>query len=320
MEKKMKIVILDKASLGEDTPFFVLERFGEVVSYDKSTPEEAITRSKDADVIIINKVKVTSTLMRSSDRLKLVCVFATGFDNIDVLAARELGIAVCNVPGYSTESVAVYTAATVLALCTHLYEYNNYVKCGDYTRSGVPNKLTPVYHELTDKVWGIVGYGNIGRAVGRIAKAFGARVLANKRTPVDDVECVDIDTLCKESDIITVHCPLNDESRGIINSERLSLMKKNVVLVNEARGAVLDEEAVASAVESGTIAAFGCDVYSTEPFGEEHPYYRIKSLDNVLLTPHAAWGSYESRCRCINIIADNIDSYMQGKILNRVDI
>lgn len=316
----MKIVILDKASLGDDTPFSVLERFGEVVSYDKSTPEEAALRSKDANVIIINKVKVTEALMSSSDRLKLVCVFATGFDNIDVAAAKKLGIAVCNVPGYSTESVAVYTASTVLALCTHLYEYNNYVKCGDYTRSGVPNKLTPVYHELTDKVWGIIGYGNIGRAVGRIAKAFGARVIVNKRTPVDEAECVDIDTLCKESDIITVHCPLNDESRGILNSERLALMKRDVVLVNEARGAVLDEAAVARAVENGMIGGFGCDVYSTEPFGEDHPYYRIKSFDNVLLTPHAAWGSYESRCRCINIIADNIDGFLQGKTLNRVDI
>ncbi len=316
----MRIVILDKASLGEDTPFDALSGFGEVVSYDRSTPEEAVERSKDADVIIINKVKVTEALMSASERLKLVCVFATGFDNIDVSAAKRLGIGVCNVPGYSTESVAIYTVATVLALCTHLYEYNAYVKSGDYTRSGVPNKLTPVYHELTGKVWGIIGYGNIGKAVGRIAKAFGARVIVNKRTPVDDAECVDIDTLCRESDIITVHCPLNDATRGMINSEKLALMKKEVVLVNEARGAVFDEEAVAEAVEQGKIGALGCDVYSTEPFGESHPYDRIKTHDKVLLTPHAAWGSYESRCRCINIIANNINAFFEGKILNRVDI
>ena len=316
----MKIIILDKASLGDDTPFNVLFKFGEVVSYDKSTPEEAIARSLDADVVIINKVKVTEKLMASAKRLKLVCVFATWYDNIDLEAARRLKIGVCNVPAYSTESVALYTAATVLALFTHLYEYNSYVKSGEYTRSGVPNKLTPVYHELTGKVWGIIGYGNIGKAVADIARAFGARVIVNKRTVISDAECVDVDTLCRESDIITVHCPLNDQSRGLINEDRLSLMKKDVVLVNEARGAVLDEEAVAKAVENGKIGAFGCDVYSTEPFGENHPYNRIKEKDNVLLTPHAAWGSYESRCRCINIIAENIDAFNNGKILNRVDI
>ena len=316
----MQIVILDKASLGDDTPFDVLSRFGEIVCFDKSTPEEAIARSENADVIIINKVKVTAELMSSSKNLKLVCVFATGYDNIDISAARDLGIAVCNVPGYSTESVAIYTASTVLALYTHLYEYNRYVRSGDYTKSGVPNKLTPVYHELTGKVWGIIGYGNIGKAVGRIAKAFGAHVIANKRTPVADVECVDIDTLCRESDVITVHCPLNDGSRGLINADRLKLMKNDVVLVNEARGAVLDEEAVARAIEKGQIGAFGCDVYSVEPFSENHPYSRIKDMENVLLTPHAAWGSFESRCRCINIIADNIDAFNNGKILNRVDI
>lgn len=316
----MKIVILDKASLGEDTPFDVLVPFGEIVSYDKSSPDEAIERSKDADVIIINKVKVTSALMKEAKKLKLVCVFATGYDNIDLNAARELGIGVCNVPGYSTESVAIYTVSTVLSLFTHLFEYNNYVRCGAYSASGVPNKLTPVYHELSGKKWGIVGYGNIGKAVGKIAEAFGAEIMVNKRVPIDGVKCVDIDTLCRECDVITVHCPLNDGTRHLINKERLAIMKKDVVLVNEARGAVLDEAAVADAIIDGKIGALGCDVYSVEPFGEDHPYFKIKDKENVLLTPHAAWGSYESRCRCISIIADNIRAFYDGKTLNRVDI
>ena len=315
----MKIVILDKASLGEDTPLSVLDRFGEVVSYMHSTPDEAIARSADADIIVINKLKVTRDLLASAKNLKLVCEFATGFDNIDVVAARELGIGVCNVPGYSTDSVALYTMSTVLALCTHLFEYDKYVKTGEYTASGIPNKLTPVYHELTGKTWGIIGYGNIGKAVGKLAEAFGARIIANKRTPVDGVECVDIDTLCKRSDIITVHCPLNDGTRGIINKERLRMMKSDAILVNEARGAVLDEEAVTAAIENGIIGGFGCDVYSLEPFGADHPYSRILDRDNVILTPHVAWGSFESRVRCINIIADNIKAYFEGKIKNRVD-
>lgn len=315
----MKIVILDKASLGEDTPFSVLDRFGEVVTYLSSTPEEAIVRSADADVIIINKLKITRELLTSAKRLRLVCEFATGFDNIDIEAARELGIAVCNVPAYSTDSVALYTLTTVLALCTHLNEYTKYVRSGEYTASGVPNKLTPVYHELTGKTWGIIGYGNIGKTVGRLAEAFGARVIVNKRIPVDGTECVDIDELCRRSDIITVHCPLNDGTRALINAERLDLMKPEVILVNEARGAVLDEAAVTEAVLDGRIGGFGCDVYSVEPFPAEHPYNRIMQMDNVILTPHVAWGSYESRVRCMNIIANNIEAFYDGKILNRVD-
>lgn len=315
----MKIVILDKASLGEDTPLSVLDKFGEVVSYDLSTPEEAIERSADADVVIINKVKITRELMCAAKSLKIVCVFATGYDNIDIAAAKELGIAICNVPGYSTDSVALFTVSTVLALSSHLLEYSAFVRSGEYTASGVPNKLTPVYHDIAGKTWGIIGYGNIGKAVGRVAEALGARVIVNKRTPIDTATCVDIDTLCRESDIITVHCPLNNESRGIINDEKLSLMKPGVILVNEARGAVLDEAAVTKAVEEGKIGGFGCDVYSVEPFGIDHPYNRIKTYENVILTPHTAWGSYESRERCINIIASNIDAFLRGKMQNRVD-
>ena len=144
-------------------------------------------------------------------------------------------------------------------------------------------------------------------------------MLVNKRARIDGVECVDVDTLCRESDVITVHCPLNDETRGLIDSRRLSLMKKNVILVNEARGAVLDEAAVATAVLNREIGAFGCDVYSVEPFSSEHPYNAIKDLDNVILTPHAAWASFEARTRCVEIISDNIASYVMGERLNRVD-
>ena len=315
----MNIVILDKASLGDDTPLSALDRFGNVISYGLSTPEESVVRSEEADVIIVNKVRVTRELMKNAKSLRLICVFATGYDNIDVEAARELDIAVCNVPGYSTDSVVLYTVSTVLALYSHLFEYNEFVRSGQYTSVGLPNRLIPVYHELSGKVWGIVGYGNIGKAVAKIAEAFGAEVIVNKRNPVPGVKTVDIDTLCRESDIISLHCPLNDDSRKLIDKKRISLMKPDVVLVNEARGAVLDEEAVALAVEEGKIGGFGCDVYTTEPFNNNHPYNRIMNLSNVILTPHAAWGAYEARTRCINIIAENIEAFIEGKNLNRVD-
>lgn len=315
----MKIVVLDRASLGEDTPVDKLRLLGEVTVYDNTFSDEVAARISDADVVVLNKVKITREVLFSTDKLKLVCVFATGFDNIDVCAARERGIAVCNVPGYSSDSVALFTAAKVTALYTHLFEYRNYVNSGKYTASGVPNRLVPVYHEIAGKTWGIIGYGGIGKAVGKIAKGFGARLIVNKQTPIDSVECVDIDTLCRESDIITIHCPLNENTRGLISKEKIALMKKNVIIVNEARGAVVVESDIRDAVINGDIGGYGCDVYSKEPFAADHPYNDIMRLDNVILTPHAAWGAYEARERCLNIIVDNINAFFNGEILNRVD-
>ncbi len=316
----MKITVLDKASLGNDTPFDMLEEMAQITVYDKTPPELVASRCQGADVIIINKVKITENVLKKARGLKLVCVFATGFDNIDIKAARECGVAVCNVPGYSTDSVALFTVATALSLLTHLTEYKKYVSSGDYSASGVPNKLTPVYHELKGKTWGIVGLGNIGSAVAKVAEAFGARVIAFKRSAVPEYECVGIDELCRRSDIITLHCPLNDQTRELINKDRIAKMKDGVILVNEARGAVVNEGDICDAVISGKLGGFGCDVYSSEPFDIKHPYNKIMQLDNVILTPHAAWGSYESRKRCVEIIADNIKSFFCGNIKNRVDI
>lgn len=315
----MRIVILDRASLGADTPIDKLRELGELSVYESSTPDEVLERVQDAEVIIINKIKVTKAVFDAARSLKLVCVFATGYDNIDIQAAKEHGVGVCNVPGYSSESVALFTAAKVAALYTHLLEYRNFVNSGEYTASGVPNRLVPVYHELYGKTWGIVGYGGIGKAVARIAKGLGARVLVNKRTPVEDAECVDVETLCKESDIITLHCPLNDGTRGLISKEKISLMKPSVIIVNEARGAVVVESDIRDAVLAGKIAGYGCDVYSSEPFSKDHPYSDIMKLDNVILTPHAAWGAYEARERCLNIIIENINSFIAGEFLNIVD-
>ncbi len=316
----MKITVLDKATMGEDTPFGLLDSLGNVTIYESTSADEVINHVADAEIIVLNKVKITKETIESAKNLKLICVFATGFDNIDVAAAKNADVAVCNVPGYSTDSVAMFTVATVLSLAAHLKEYGDYVKSGKYSESSSANKITPVFHELRGMTWGIVGCGNIGMAVLKIAEAFDARVIVNKRTPSDSLECVDIDTLCKESDIITLHCPLNESTRGIIDAERISLMKRSVILVNEARGAVLNEADVAAAIKEGKIGAFGCDVYSTEPFLNSHPYYEIKDMDNVILTPHAAWGAYEARERCIQIIRDNILSFVRGDKLNRVDI
>ena len=302
-----------------DTPLSGLEKFGMMTVYDSTDDEQIIGRIADADVVVLNKIKMTEEIIESCKKMKLICIFATGYDSIDIHAARRCGVGVCNVPGYSTDSVALFTLANVLALYTNLREYNSYVTSGDYSSSSQPNKLTPVYHEIRGKTWGIIGLGNIGRAVAEVAKALGARVLANKRTPVEDYECVDVDTICRESDIITIHCPLTEQTRNIIDEKRISLMKRDVVIVNEARGAVVNERDIANAIKKGMIGAFGSDVYSKEPFTTDHPFYEIKGYNNVLLTPHAAWGAYESRLRCINIICENIEDYLVGGRKNRVD-
>lgn len=316
----MLIKVLDRAAMGLDTPLEPLYKLGEVVTYDFTNKAELAERISDADVIIINKIKITREVMLSAKKLRLICLFATGYDNVDVRAASELGIAVCNVPGYSTDSVAQITVATVLSLVSHLPLYSGYVKSGKYTASGRANLLEPTYHEIRGKTWGIIGYGNIGRAVGRVAEALGAKVIVNKRTPDPEAENADIHRICTDSDIITIHCPLTAQTRGLINKERISIMKSGVVIVNAARGAVVNESDVADAVLDGKIAAFGSDVYSDEPIGAEHPFNKIKALDNVILTPHMAWGAFEARARCVDIISENISDFIDGKIRNRVDI
>ena len=225
-----------------------------------------------------------------------------------------------NVVGYSSDSVAQITVATVLSLVSHLNEYSNFVSDGSYSRSGVATRISPTYREISGSVWGIVGYGNIGRRVAEVAKALGCQVIVCKNTPVEGIECVDINELCKRSDIITLHTPLNDSTRGLIGREQIGLMKKTAIVVNESRGAVVDEETLAEAVKDGRIAGLGSDVYSVEPFSESHPYYEIKDRENVCFTPHMAWGAYEARERCLNEISKNILAFINGNRRNRVEL
>ena len=314
----MKIVFLDASTIGADIDLSLFERYGELTVYGTTTQEQFVERVADSDVVIINKLKVGRSNLPECKSVKLVCVTATGFDNIDTEYCKENGIAVCNVVGYSTQNVAQLTLAMVLSLICHLKEYDRSVYDGSYTRGGVANILTPIYHEIYGKTWGIVGYGNIGKQVGTVAKALGCKVIVYKRTPVNDEECVDIDTLCRESDIISVHTPLNDGTRGLISRERIDMMKDDAILVNVARGAVCDEEAIAEAIIEGRLGGVGIDVYSNEPFGDDHPCARIAGRDNVILTPHMAWGSYEARTRCCEEIALNIESYLKGERRNRI--
>ncbi len=314
----MKIVILDADTLGKDLSLERFSALGEVCLYRKTAAEKVAERLCDCDVVILNKVKLNCDNLKNAKNLKLICVAATGFDNIDIEYCKRVGITVCNVAGYSTDSVAQVTLATVLELATHIRAYTESVISGAYTDGGVQNILIPVYHEIAGKTWGIIGCGNIGGKVHEIAKAFGCRVIVCKKTEDSRYNCVSLEELCRESDIITVHTPLNNGTRGLIGVKELELMKKNVILVNEARGAVLDEAAVAEAVKTGRIGAFGCDVYSVEPMPENHPYQEIRELPNVCLTPHMAWGAYEARERCMGEIIKNIKGFYEGCPVNVV--
>ena len=312
-------VILDGATLGEDISFASLEERASLTVYPLTPPEEVAARIRDAQVVIVNKIRLNEANLAGADALKLICVAATGYDNIDVAYCRRRGIAVCNVLGYSTDSVAQLTVAMVLELILHLPEMSGYVRSGAYTASGVANRLTPAFHELAGRTWGIIGAGNIGKKVARIAETFGCRVLVCRRRPDPDYPAVDIDTLCREADIISVHTPLTDETRGLISRERIAAMKPGVIVVNVARGAVADEAALADAVRTGQIGGLGVDVYSAEPLPADHPLYAVRELPNVCFTPHMAWGAVEARQRCIDEIAENIRAFFAGECRCRVD-
>ena len=315
----MRIVVLDAATLGADTDLTPLMALGTVTVWDNTAPEEIPQRIEGAEVIVANKVRLMEPVLRDAKSLKLICLCATGYDCVDTAYCAAHGIGVCNVPGYSTQSVAQLTVALVLELTNHLSVYRDYVHSGAYSRSGVANALTPVWHELYGKTWGIIGGGNIGRQVARIAEAFGCRVLVCRRKPDAEYETTDVDTLCRESDIISIHVPLTAETRGMIGTKQIEAMKESAIVVNVARGAVTDEVALAEAVKSGRIAGLGVDVFSQEPFGPEHPFNGILELPNVCLTPHTAWGALETRNRCIAMVAENISAFCQGERKNRVE-
>ena len=315
----MNIVILDYATLGYDLDLSGAERFGNVIKYEKTSQSEARERILEADVVIVNKVKMVREVLEDAKNLKLICETATGFDNIDIDYCRQRGILVANTPAYSSSCVAQVTVSMVCSLATHLREYEDNVSTGEYTALGNANCLVPVYHELCGKAWGIIGFGNIGKAVAKIADAFGCKILVNKRTKIDGYECVDLDTLLKNSDIISIHCPLSDETRGMIGKRELDLMKNDAIVINVARGAIWDEGAVADAILNGKIGAIGCDVFSVEPIPENHPFAKLYGLKNVSLTPHMAWGSYESRMRCFNTVLSNIEAYLNGTPTNIVN-
>ena len=314
----MNISILDIATLGSSLTFDAINRLGEIQTYDITMPEHVNERISNADVVVANKVKLREENLIHAKNLKLICVTATGYDNVDIEYCRQNNIAVCNVAGYSTDSVAQLTVSMAFSLATNLGIFDRYVKSGKYTDSKIFNRVEPVFHEISGMTWGVVGLGSIGTKVARVARAMGCNVLAYKRTPVDEFCCIDIDTLCKQSDIITIHTPLTPETYHLINEDRLSMMKKDAILINVARGDVMDESAVSKAILDNKIGGLGVDVYSTEPMQKDSPYQKLLNKENVIFTPHMAWGAIEARQRCMDEVAKNIESFIDGGSRSRI--
>ena len=310
----MKIVFLDAKTIGEDIDLSGYDALGEVVKYGFSTPEEARERTKDADVIVLNKVMINEASIGEAENLKLVCVTATGTNNLDKEYLDKRGIAWRNVAGYSTETVAQHTFALLFYLMEKLPYYDNYVKSEKYVGDTTFTHFANVFHELNGKTWGIIGLGNIGRRVADIAKLFGCKVIyysTSGRNSQPGYERVDFDTLLAESDIVSVHAPLDENTMGLMNAEAFAKMKSTAIFLNLGRGPIVVEQDLADALKNNVIAAAGLDVLSVEPMSPDNPLREIKDSEKLVITPHIAWASIEARTRLMEIILGQIKEFFE---------
>ena len=305
----MKIVFLDAATLG-DTSLAPIARLGELVCYPNSTPQEARERVAGCDVLIVNKIKVDRPLLDAAPSLRLVCEAATGVNNIDLDACAERGIPVRNVAGYSTDSVVQQTFMHMLSLLGDAPYFDAKVKSGEYSRSGLFTDVSRPFVEITGKTLGVIGMGTIGQQVARIATAFGMRVIYYSTSGTGhckDYPSVSLETLLKESDVVSVHAPLNARTSGLIGARELAWMKPSAFLINLGRGGIIDEADLVAAVDAGQIAGTATDVFTSEPIPLDHPFLQARHPERFRFTPHTAWASVEARERLVAIIAENIE-------------
>ena len=317
----MKLAILDAKTLGSDIDLSGFSQFGEVEIYETTKPEETLERVKDKDIVVTNKVVIDKNIMDNSPNLKLICVAATGVNNIDVEYAKKKGIQVRNVAGYSTESVVQHTFAMLFYLLESLRYYDDYVKSGEYAKSDIFTHLGKPFWEIRGKTWGIIGLGTIGRRVADVASAFGANVIYYSTSGVERKEKyprVSLDELLKTSDIVSIHAPLNEKTKGLIGYEQIKLMKPTAYLLNLGRGGIVVEEDLAKALDENLIAGAALDVLEKEPITEDNPLLKIKNKEKLFITPHIAWTSVEARKTLVNEIIENIKAFLEGKDRNRV--
>ena len=314
----MKIVVTDADTVvGDGVTLDGLHALGDVTIYGLTAPEQIAERIADADVVLCNKTPMTAEVMAAAPKLQYVGLFATGYNNVELDYTRTHGITVCNAPGYSTDAVAQHTFAFILALTNRVGEYNETVAAGDWFHSRTFSYFSIPLTELTGKTIGIVGYGAIGRRVADIARAFGMSVMVYTRRPCGDptVEQVTLDELLSRADIVSLHCPLNEQSAGMMNAAAFAKMKQGALFINTARGPLVDEAALREALDSGHLGGAGLDVLCREPMAADCSLY---GAPRCLITPHVAWAGRETRQRLVELVADNVRAFMDGKPINTV--
>lgn len=319
----MKLVILERNSVGTDVDVSCFEKFGEVTCYPNTVAANTSERVKDADIILANKAPLNESTLKDAPNVKLICLLATGFDNVDLAYCKSRSIKVTNVVNYCTSTVAQHTLLLALALSEKIAFYDDYVKSGAYSAQDRFSNFDRTFYDLEGKTWGIIGMGTIGRRVAGLAQAFGCRVIfysASGKSTCTDYERVEFDTLLQESDILSLHCPLSDRTRGLINKDALSKMKETAILVNVARGPVVDTQALYDALVTDQIAGAGLDVLEQEPMAKDNPLARIKDSTKLIITPHMAWASLESRTRLVDEVVKNIEAFLAGENRNVVNL
>lgn len=317
----MKIVVLERNSAGTDIDVSCYEQFGEVTYYPNTVAENTAERIKDADIIIANKAPLNETTMKDAPNVKLICLFATGYDNVDIAYCKSRGIKVANVVNYCTPAVAQHTLLLALMLTEKIAFYDQYVKSGTYSAQDRFSNFDRAFYDLNGKTWGIVGMGNIGRRVAGLAQAFGCRVIfysASGKSTCTDYERVELDALLSQSDILSLHCPLSDRTRGLLNKDAFDMMKETAILINVARGPVVDTQALYDALISNRIAAAGLDVLEKEPMVKDNPLAQIKDSTKLIITPHMSWASVESRTKLVQEVYRNIEAFLNGTDRNIV--
>ncbi len=315
----MKILLTDCATVkaNNDLSLEIFNDFGDAVFYENISRDDLIRESADADIIISNKTVIDREIMENAKNLRYIGLFATGYNNIDITAAKEYGITVCNAGSYSTNAVAQQVMGYILMHYTKIPQYNEFVHNGGWKNAEVFSPLVFAGDEIHGKTLGIIGFGSIGRAVKKAAEGFGMRVIVNTRTVRDssEAEFTDLDTLLRTSDIVTVHCPLNEQSADMMNSQTFAKMKDGAFFINTSRGGTVDEQALFDALESGKISGAAVDVLKTEPMTKDCVLANAK---NLIITPHTAWAPYTTRERVLKIAVDNVKAFLNGNPTNKV--
>ncbi len=318
----MKLVALERNSAGVDIDISCFEKFGEVTYYPNTVAENTAERIKDADIIIANKAPFNESTLKTAPNVKLICLLATGYDNVDLEYCKSRGIKVTNVVKYCTSAVAQHTLMLALMLSEKAAYYDEYVKSGKYSAQDRFSNFDNLFYELEGKTWGIVGMGAIGHRVAELAQAFGCKVIfysASGNSACTDYKRVDFDTLLKESDFLSLHCPLTDRTRGLINKEALDKMKNSAFLINVARGAVVNTQDLYNALVENKIAGAGLDVLEKEPMEFTDPLFQIKDSTKLIVTPHMSWASVEARTRLVGEVVKNIEAFLRGEDRNVVN-